>query len=82
MGRVELIYYRRFRKIKLLPGFIGAILEYGGAWRDFDDASSDNSIFSGSVFLGVDSPLGPVQLGVGISSEGYKNIYYRIGRMF
>jgi NTE family protein len=59
------IYYRRFEQSKFLPWYIGASLEYGNAWQDRDDMSFDSAILAGSVFLGADTPLGPLYLGLG-----------------
>jgi NTE family protein len=58
------------------------MLEYGGAWEDWEDAGTDTSIFSGSAFIGVDSPLGPAQFGVGYSDQGDSTVYFRIGRVY
>jgi len=75
-------YYRKFDKIKLLPAYIGGSAEYGGAWADRDDISAKSSLFGGSLFLGLDSPLGPVLLGWGHTNEGDSVFFTKIGRFF
>jgi NTE family protein len=82
MGLVTTVFYRRFGQIKLLPVFIGGILEYGGAWQDWDDAGTDTSIFSAAAFIGIDSPIGPAQFGVGYSDQGDSNVFFRIGKVY
>ena len=79
---MQTFFYRRFDKIKFLPAFVGGIIEYGGAWQDWDDASKDTSVISGAAFIAVDSPIGPAQFAIGQTSEGDTTAFFRIGRMF
>jgi NTE family protein len=82
MGVVAAVYYRKFDRIKFLPTYIGGTAEYGGAWDDTDDISSENSLFSSSLFLGLDSPLGPILLGLAYTDEGDDLVFLKIGRFF
>ena len=43
----------------------GDVEVYGGAWDDQDDISTSNSIFSSSLFIAADSPIGVLLFGVG-----------------
>jgi NTE family protein len=82
MGLLQTSFYRRYTGIKFLPAFIGGMLEYGGAWEDWDDASKHTSLFSGTAFVAVDSPIGPAQLGLSFSDQGHSTVFFRVGRMF
>lgn len=67
------VYYRRLGESGGLfsnPPYVGASLEAGNTWDDWDEASFDDLIGSGSVFVGIGSPFGPVLLGWGRSSTG------------
>lgn len=64
----------------LVDTYIGATAEYGGVWRDQDDISLDSSILAGSLFLGVDTVIGPVFLAYGHAEGGNNGIYLFLGR--
>jgi NTE family protein len=64
------------------PVYVGASLEAGNVWRDRHDASFDDLIHAGSVFLGVDSPIGPVYLGVGVGENNQRAFYLQVGQLF
>jgi NTE family protein len=85
-GLGALMYYRRLNEQSLLPVdfpiYLGGSLEAGNTWLDNDDVSIDDMIYAGSLFLGVDSPLGPVYLGVGVGEDGQRAVYLQIGQLF
>ena len=81
-GIVTAVYYRRYGDISIFDGFIGSILEYGGAWDDRADISTENSIFSAGVFIGADTPIGVLQIGAAATDEGDTIFFSRIGRVF
>ena len=81
-GIGTLAYYRRLGDIALLPTYIGATAELGNTWQDESDISLDSSIFAGSVFVGVDSILGPIYLAVGLAEHGQTALYFYVGRTF
>lgn len=62
--------------------YVGASLEYGGVWQDRNDVTSDDMILAGSVFVALDSLLGPVYLGFGLAEEGESAIYVLIAPVF
>ena len=80
----RLIYYRKFDWIKWLPAYVGVTAEYGNAFEDIDDISFDprDSLLAGSVFLGLDSVLGPLYLGYGHAERGNDSVYLFLGRIF
>lgn len=53
----QMIYFKEYQPMPFLSGYIGAVLEYGGAYDERDDINVDNSIGSGSVFFAASSPL-------------------------
>ncbi|MCG3145510.1 MAG: hypothetical protein HONDAALG_03121 [Gammaproteobacteria bacterium] len=77
-------YYRRLGNIQWLPAYAGVSLEYGNVFEDRDDISlsSDDSLLAGSVFLGLDTILGPVYLGYGHAEQGHDSVYLYLGRLF
>ena len=81
-GIATLAYYRRVGDIALLPIYIGATAELGNTWQDRSDISLDSSILAGSVFIGLDTILGPVYTAFGLTEDGQKALYFYIGRTF
>ena len=77
-------YYRLNRKSPLFdaPVYIGGSLEAGNVYQDFEDIGFDNVIYAGSVFAGLDSPIGPIFLGFGFNDEGRQSVYFSIGSFF
>ncbi len=75
------IYMRRINDIQFLPAYFGASLETGNAWQDRDDFGKD-LIVAGSVFLGLDSPIGPFYIGGGVTDEGEFSGFLLLGRAF
>tara|TARA_Y100001956_G_scaffold21596_1_gene21146 strand:- start:238 stop:2532 length:2295 start_codon:yes stop_codon:yes gene_type:complete len=65
------------------PFYLGTSLEYGGVWSDPDLDYDDLPLYmAGSVFAGVDSPIGPIMLGYGRTERNYDSIYLIIGTTF
>jgi NTE family protein len=79
---VAALYYRRFTQLKLLPWYIGGSLEYGNVWEDRGDMSWDSGIAAGSVFLGADTPIGPLYLGYGHAEQGRNSGFLYLGKTF
>jgi len=80
-GLVSAVYMHRIYQSQVVPVFAGASLEYGGVWNDSGDIGQD-MIVAGSLFLGVDTPIGPVYLGYGQADQGRNNIYLFMGHLF
>lgn len=66
----------------IVPWFAGMGLEGGGAWESLSDASWDRSVRSWSVFAGVDTFLGPVQITTAYNNEDKWVAYLNIGFSF
>ena len=77
-------YYRRLGNIEWLPVYAGVSLEYGNVYEDRDDISlaPDEALLAGSVFVGMDTVLGPVYLSYGHAEQGNDSIYLYLGRVF
>jgi NTE family protein len=86
LGYGALIYYRRLTRQSILPVdlpvYAGASLEAGNVWFDKDQAGFDDLLNAGSLFLGVDSPLGPIYLGVGFGENDQRALYLQVGQLF
>ena len=59
--------------------YIGASLEAGNVWQNRQDVSFDSLLTNGSLFLGLDSFLGPLYLAAGFSEDGETSLYLFIG---
>jgi NTE family protein len=59
--------------------YAGASLEAGNVWKRADGTSTNGLITSGSVYVGIDSKLGPIYLGYGRSGNNHSTIYLYIG---
>ena len=84
-GVARAIYYRQIRSNPLrgflnATMFIGGSLELGNAWQDSDDISLSNSLLAGSVFMGLDTFIGPVYFAGGVAEGGESAIYLFIGQ--
>ena len=81
-GLVSLIYMRRIGDIQLLKSYLGASLERGNVWQDSKDVSYKNSTTAGSVFLGMDTPVGPLYFAYGRADTGDHSFYIYLGPRF
>jgi NTE family protein len=59
--------------------YSGASLEVGNVYRRLDFTPAKGVLFSGSVFLAVDSKIGPIYLAYGLSEGGHSAIYLYLG---
>lgn len=81
LGLARAIYYRRLNKDSLimgLPLYAGGSIEVGGFWDTPGDIG-DDLITAGSVFLGIDTFLGPIFVGYGRAETGVDSFYLRFG---
>ncbi|MGB5622300.1 MAG: patatin-like phospholipase family protein, partial [Gammaproteobacteria bacterium] len=75
----QVIYYRRMNDITFLPVYLGGSLEYGDATDDLDLKDMRGA---GSLFLGVDSFIGPLYLGAGLAEGVETSAYLLLGQPF
>ncbi|MBY7994502.1 patatin-like phospholipase family protein [Vibrio fluvialis] len=65
------------------PFYLGASIEYGGVWSDPDLRIDTAPLYAaGSIFAGVDSPIGPIMFGYGRTEQNFDSIYLIIGTTF
>jgi NTE family protein len=82
VGRIGASFYRRVNDLALFPAFVGVSLEYGGVW-DTDEATNfDDALLGGSLWVGLDTPIGPVYGAYGRTREGDSAFYLVLGRIF
>ncbi len=82
LGRI--VYYRKLSRddtLFALPLYAGGSLEWGGYWENRDAVSVDDMIGAGSLFVGMDSFLGPVFLGYGHAESGHSAFYLTFGSL-
>jgi NTE family protein len=81
-GLLELVYYRRFGNFNLMPIYIGGSLEMGNVWNRSADIDFSNTITAGSLFLGLNTPIGPFYLGYGMAEYNHDSVYLYLGSPF
>jgi len=85
-GLLALIYRHRLLDNNFgafsLPLYLGASIEQGNVWNDTDDISFDSTIAAGSVFIALDTGIGPVMLSYGYAEGGHASGYLFIGNNF
>lgn len=64
-----------------VPLYLGASAEAGNVWNTRSDIDFGNLIYSGSVFGGIDTALGPLFLGFGHASNGANSWYLTFGSL-
>lgn len=81
----RLIYFRRMTPRAFLPLdfplYLGASLERGRAWNN-DNAFNSGYINAGSIFVGYETPLGPLNFSYGLNDESERAMYMNLGRSF
>ncbi|MGL4932753.1 MAG: patatin-like phospholipase family protein, partial [Aeromonas sp.] len=65
-----------------MPLYLGGSLEQGGVWNKGADISMESAFTAGSVYVGVESFLGPVFLGYGMAEGGNNVFYLQLGSTF
>ncbi len=83
MAFVMAQYQRRLSDTSVLPidmpVYLGASIEGGQLWSDASDISSGDFVNAGSIYLGLDSPIGPIYIAYGRSEESLDAIYLSLG---
>jgi len=78
-GVLSTIYYHHFKVIPLLSWYLGTTVEYGGVWDELGDFATASE-WAGSIFLGANTPLGPVYLGYGYGEGDNRTLFFYLGR--
>ena len=86
LGYGAVRYHHQLTKEQLdiidLPIYIGASLEAGNVWNDKNDVSLGSLIYAGSFFVGIDSPIGPIYFGFGMTDRNEKSLHFSLGQSF
>jgi NTE family protein len=78
----RLMYYNQTLPLPDLLGsgvYVGASAEVGRITDRFDNLPSAGTLWSGSVFLGADTFLGPMFFGVGVGGSSNWSLYLLLG---
>jgi NTE family protein len=78
----RLMYYNQTLPLPDLLGsgvYVGASAEVGRITGQFDNLPSPGTLWSGSVFLGADTFLGPMYFGVGVGGSSNWSLYLLLG---
>lgn len=62
------------------PLFVGGSLEAGQLWGRGQEPSLERTIFGGSVYTALDTPLGPIYFGLGLAEGGEEAVFFRLGQ--
>ena len=86
-GIARLMYYRQIGRgdrpgLLSVPVYAGLSFEMGNAWAERSQASVRDTRKDGSLFLGLDTFLGPIYIAAGYDSEGETAFYLFVGRPF
>ena len=73
------VYRRDFLNLGPIQLSAGMSLELGNVWQNRSDMSFDDALFGGSVFIGSNTPLGPVYFGWGNSEKSNGTFYVSLG---
>ena len=79
------VYYRRLTPRSYLPLdfplYAGMSLERGRAWNN-DNEFDSGYINAASIFIGFDTPLGPLNFSYGFNDDDQKAVYLNLGQTF
>jgi NTE family protein len=85
-GIARVLFYRQIGRggpgFLDVPAYIGTSFEVGNVWQQRGDASWGSAHKDASLFLGLDTLIGPVYIGSGVGDGGTRNFYLFLGRTF
>jgi len=76
------IYMYRLSNAQFFETYLGASMELGNVWQDEDDIDFDDMVAAGSVFVGADTPVGPLYLSYGRNDDSEQSVYLFLGAPF
>ncbi|MBW8186381.1 patatin-like phospholipase family protein [Shewanella nanhaiensis] len=62
------------------PLYLGGSLEAGNVWQNKDNIDLNDLIYSGSLFFGTDTSMGPAALGFGWADDGEMTLFLFLGK--
>jgi NTE family protein len=85
-GIARALFYRQIGRGGVgyfdLPTYLGLSLEMGNVWQTRTEASFGNTERDASVWLGLDTFIGPVYIAAGFDTHGNTQYYLFLGRPF
>lgn len=78
----NLSYYRRLNNLDLVKTYAGFTLEAGNVWEFSNEIGFDDLRYGASIFVGAETPIGPVYFAVGHSDNGDNAVYFYVGNPF
>ncbi len=82
----RLFYYHRLGDKPLTgidtPIYLGASIEAGNVWQSSSDVSLNDMLLAGSVFVMIDSILGPLYVAYGWAEGNQQSAYLFLGQTF
>jgi NTE family protein len=78
----KLVYYRRLGDTSGIldtPVYLGLSAEAGNVWQTRSEMNFDSLLLNGSLFVGLDTYIGPVYFAAGFAEGGQSNVYLFIG---
>ena len=82
VGLGRLIAYWRASQSLIGDFYLGLSFEAGNVWQRNESAAINDLNLAGTVFIGYDTVLGPLYLGVGTAEGGNTTFYVYLGRVF
>ena len=82
LGLFSLAYMRKLVDVDFAPVYAGVSLERGNVWDLEDNVSLGDMQNAGSIFVGAETPLGPVYLAWGYHESGQSTLYFYLGNPF
>ncbi|MDD4201907.1 MAG: BamA/TamA family outer membrane protein [Candidatus Omnitrophica bacterium] len=88
MASASLIYYYRLKKLPFASSwlknvYVGGSLETGNAWIDKKKMSFEKLHYGGSLFVGLDTLIGPIYMGYGIADRSDNGDFFLyLGQIF
>jgi NTE family protein len=82
LGRIIYMYRLAEGPLFVKGTYLGASLEAGNVWDDRDDIDLDDLKYAGSVFVGLDTFVGPVYLAYGHAESEEGRFYFYLGQTF
>jgi NTE family protein len=77
----RLTYMNQLFKMPLLEGvYLGASIEGARLGKPLVPTGIQGNVASGSLFVAVDTPLGPAYLAYGRTQDGNSNVYFYLGK--
>lgn len=79
------IYYHRLTRESLflsMPIYVGGSLEFGNVYNQWSDLTLRSMELAGSLFIGFDTPIGPIFFGGGATESGDTSLYLQMGQTF